>query len=102
MSYQTMFQSNQVIFIKEIGLLIFLSHISIYLEHSYINKRLYEFMELLNNSFVQVSKGSIVNIDYVNSVEVSFSGSLKIIMKNDLVDYISRSYVKSFKNKIGM
>ena len=36
MSYQTMFQSNQVIFIKEIGLLIFLSHISIYLEHSYL------------------------------------------------------------------
>ncbi|VEU80598.1 LytTR family DNA-binding domain-containing protein [Haploplasma axanthum] len=62
-----------------------------------MNKRLYEVKEILTNNFIQISKGTIINVDYVESVEVSFSGTLKVKLKNELQDYISRSYVKKFK-----
>ncbi len=66
------------------------------------NKKLYEFYELLTQDMIQISKGSLINTRYIKSVEVSFSGSLSVQMKNDLHDFIARRYVKSFKSHIGV
>lgn len=65
-------------------------------------KRLYEIKDSLGHKFIQISKSSIVYMDDVISVEVSFSGSLKVYLKNGLSDYISRFYVKSFKQYLGL
>lgn len=65
-------------------------------------KKLYEFKEILGYKFLQISKSSIVNMDYVLSVEVSYSCSLKVFLKNEQTDYISRFFVKSFKRYLGL
>lgn len=67
-----------------------------------LNERLYEIKKRLNAEFIQISKGSIINMRYVESVEASFSGSLKVHLKNGLSDYISRSYTKTFKAYLGI
>ncbi|NLN50824.1 MAG: LytTR family transcriptional regulator [Acholeplasmataceae bacterium] len=67
-----------------------------------LNKRLYEAKELLGSNFIQISKSSVVNVNYVESVEASFSGTLKVKLKNNLSDYISRFFVKDFKKYLGL
>lgn len=62
------------------------------------NKRLYEVPQLLGNQFMRISKNTYININYLESVEVAFSGMLKMKLKNGLTDYISRMYVKELKN----
>ncbi len=68
----------------------------------FLNKRLYEVKDVLGPNFIRISKGSILNIDYVESVESSFNGVLKVKLKNNQTDYISRLYVKAFKKQLGL
>ncbi|RGD75072.1 LytTR family DNA-binding domain-containing protein [Anaerofustis stercorihominis] len=68
----------------------------------YTNKRLYEVEELLGKDFIRVSKSTIVNIKKIDYVEPSFNCTMMIVMKNKVKDYISRRYLKSFKEKLGL
>lgn len=65
-------------------------------------KKLYELKEMLSNSsFVQINKGTIVNIDFVKSVQAEFSGNYTLRLKNNKeVLTISRKFFKEFKSKI--
>lgn len=65
-------------------------------------KKLYELNEMLSNtSFVQINKGTLVNIDYVKSVSAEFSGNYTVRLKNSKeILTISRKYFKEFKSKI--
>lgn len=67
--------------------------------------RLYELKERLcgstKNSFAQISKNTIVNVDFVRSIQAEFSGNYIAFLKNcsdKLI--ISRRYFKEFKEKI--
>lgn len=64
--------------------------------------KLYEVKELLSaQSFVQISKSTIVNIDHVRSIQAEFSGNYRIKLnsrKESLT--ISRKYFKDFKDRI--
>lgn len=65
-------------------------------------KKLYELKELLiSEPFAQINKGTLVNIDFVKSVQAEFSGnySLKLKTGKEILT-VSRKYFKEFKSKI--
>ena len=61
-----------------------------------------EFERLLGDPFIRISKSSIVNVNSVQSVKASFSGTLEITLQNGLEDVISRKYRMNFKKRIGV
>lgn len=67
-----------------------------------LDKPLYELENVLDMDFVRISKSAIVNINQINHVEASFNGTMELVMKNGVKDYISRSFRKSFKERLGL
>ncbi len=65
-------------------------------------KRLYELLDQLGDSFLQISKACAVNLSYIQSVEAGFGGSLLLKMKNGLSDYVSRKYLPDLKRYLGL
>lgn len=67
-----------------------------------LDKPLYELESILDIYFVRISKSAIVNINQIDHVEASFNGTMELVMKNGVTDYISRSFRKSFKERLGL
>ncbi len=67
-----------------------------------LDRPLYELEHILGNVFVRVSKSSIINIRQIRHVSAGFNGTLELVMKNGMEDYISRSFRKSFKERLGL
>lgn len=65
------------------------------------SKCLYEFEELLADSFVRISKTTLISIPKLKKIEPSFSGMLAIL-DNGKGDYISRKYLPLFKKRLGL
>lgn len=65
-------------------------------------KKLYELKESLSTEpFAQINKGTLVNIDFVKSVQAEFSGNYSLRLKTSKeILTISRKYFKEFKSKI--
>lgn len=65
-------------------------------------KKLYELKDLLaNESFAQINKGTLVNLDFVKSVQAEFSGNYTLKLKSSKeILTISRKFFKEFKDKI--
>ena len=65
-------------------------------------KKLYELKEALSTEpFAQINKGTLVNIDFVKSVQAEFSGNYSLRLKSGKeILTISRKYFKEFKSKI--
>lgn len=73
------------------------------LKNKYVlDKPLYELEHILDIHFVRISKSTIVNISQINHVEASLNGTMKLVMKNGITDYISRSFRKTFKERLGL
>ena len=67
-----------------------------------IKKPLYQIEEGLNQSFVRISKTTIVNLKKVDRVAPSLKGMMFIELKNGLKDNISRKYLPDFKNALDL
>lgn len=67
-----------------------------------LDKPLYELERILGDAFVRVSKSSIVNIRKISHISAGFNGTLELVMKNGITDYISRGFRKSFKERLGL
>ncbi|MBO4579064.1 MAG: LytTR family transcriptional regulator DNA-binding domain-containing protein [Clostridiales bacterium] len=65
-------------------------------------KRLYELAEQLGKGFMQISKSTLVNLSYMDSIEPGFGGTMLLKMKNGCKDYVSRTYLKDFKKYLGL
>lgn len=65
-------------------------------------KRLYELAEQLGKQFMQISKSTIINLSYMDSIEPGFSGTLLLKLKNGCKDYVSRTYLPEFKKYLGL
>lgn len=68
----------------------------------YSRKRLYELAEQLGTPFMQISKTTLVNLSYLDSVEAGFSGTMLLKLKNGCKDYVSRRYLPDFKKYLGL
>lgn len=64
--------------------------------------KLYELCNLLGSSgFVQISKGVVVNVNQVRSVEAEFSGNYTALLKDGKTHLtISRKYMKDFRKYV--
>lgn len=65
-------------------------------------KRLYEMESLLGNQFMRISKSTIINLKKVTRIEPSFNGTMLVVLKNGMKDYISRKYLPAFKKYLGL
>ena len=65
-------------------------------------KRLYEICRQLGKQFMQISKSTLINLSYMDSIESGFSGTLLLKMKNGCKDYVSRTYLPEFKRYLGL
>jgi DNA-binding LytR/AlgR family response regulator len=65
-------------------------------------QKLYELLgQLGSKSFVQVNKSTIVNLDFVKSIQAEFSGNYLIKLKNRKEKLtLSRKYFRDFKERI--
>lgn len=73
-----------------------------YKDRYILDKPLYELQNILNTHFVRISKSTIVNIDQISHVEASINGTMELVLKNGVTDYISRSFRKGFKERLGL
>ncbi|MGL4737820.1 MAG: LytTR family DNA-binding domain-containing protein [Cellulosilyticaceae bacterium] len=71
-------------------------------QHYSCTKRLYEVEQLLGPDFFRISKTTLVNLNFLDSVEPSFNGTMYLKLKNGSKDYISRKYLPEFKNYLGL
>ena len=65
-------------------------------------KRLYELADQLGKQFMQISKTTLINLSYMDSIEPGFSGTLLLELKNGDKDYVSRKYLPEFKKYLGL
>ncbi|WP_040928077.1 LytTR family DNA-binding domain-containing protein [Nosocomiicoccus massiliensis] len=66
-------------------------------------KSLSTFLDELNsNTFMQVSKSELLNIQMIKKVEPSFSGNLIAVMSNGQKVNISRRFVSILKERLGI
>lgn len=65
-------------------------------------KRLYEIEQQLGKQFMRISKSTLVNLTYLDSIEAGFNGTLLLKLKNGSRDYVSRTYLPKFKKYLGL
>ena len=65
-------------------------------------KRLYEIGQQLGRQFMQISKTTLINLSYMDSIEPGFGGTLLLKLKNGSKDYVSRKYLPEFKKYLGL
>lgn len=53
-------------------------------------------------NFIQISRHSIINIDHLESLSDSFSGNMMAKMTRGIKSSVSRKYVKSLMNYLGL
>jgi len=63
---------------------------------------LYKIKEKLDDSFIQVHRGYIVNIKQIVALEPWFNRTYLIVLKNGSKISVSRSYVKAIKQALGL
>jgi len=63
---------------------------------------LHELENQLGRDFIRISKSSIVHIRHVDHLSRYFNGTMYIVMKNGVNDTISRSFLASFKKRLGL
>ena len=78
--------------------------VNVYTENSnyLVKKPLYQVEEDLDQSFIRISKTTIVNLKKIDRVAPSLKGMMFIQLKNGLKDNISRKYLADFKNALDL
>lgn len=71
-------------------------------ENTYeVRERLYSLEEeLKDKGFIRISYSEIVNISLIDKMDMSYSGTIKMYMKNGDITYVSRRYVGKIKETL--
>ena len=64
--------------------------------------RLYQILENLNDDFVQVSRHSVINLNYLESLENGFAGNMVAILAEGLKTDVSRRYLSDLERELGL
>lgn len=67
-----------------------------------IKQRLYQLEEQLSDTFVRINQSCLVNLRRISRFDTSFSGSLRVTLKNGYTDFVSRRQVKYVKERLGL
>lgn len=66
-----------------------------------VKDRLYTLEELFKGrGFVRISNSEIVNAEQIEKLDMSYSGTIKMYMKNHDETYVSRRYVSRIKEEL--
>ena len=65
-----------------------------------IDLRLYQVLDILLTTFIQISQSEIVNIDAISHLKLTPNGLVEIFLKNESFTYSSRRYLKTIKEKL--
>ena len=65
-----------------------------------IDLRLYQVLEILPTTFIQISQSEIVNIDSISHLKLTPNGLVELFLKNESFTYSSRRYLKTIKEKL--
>lgn len=67
-----------------------------------INGHLNQYLRLFNpTKFVQISRSSVINLSFLESLEMGFAGSLIAKLSNEHKMIVSRRYVKKLYHRLG-
>ena len=65
--------------------------------------RLYELEEFLNqNQFIRISNSEIINLKMIRNFDLSFTGTIRVVLINGQVTFASRRYVAKIKKVLGL
>ena len=67
-----------------------------------LKMRLYQIEEMLDDDFIKINQSCIINIRQIKKFDSSFSGVLKVVLKNGYSDYVSRRNIKNVKERLGV
>ncbi|MFD1432053.1 LytTR family DNA-binding domain-containing protein [Lacticaseibacillus yichunensis] len=67
-----------------------------------LRERLYQLEAALPSNFIRVSKGEIVNGDSIDHLSVGLNGLINIAMQDGQVAMVSRRYMRSLKERLGL
>lgn len=67
-----------------------------------MKKRLYQLEEIVDDNFIKINQSCIVNVREIQKFDSSFSGVLKVVLKNGYSDYVSRRNIKTIKERLGV
>ncbi len=67
-----------------------------------VKMRMYQLEEMLDDNFIKINQSCIVSIRQIRNFDSSFSGVLKVVMKNGYSDYVSRRNIKKVKERLGV
>lgn len=64
-----------------------------------VNDRIYVLEELLQDrGFVRISNSELVNVRQIEKMDMSYAGTIKMLLKNGDETYVSRRYMKKIKD----
>ncbi len=64
--------------------------------------RLYQLEEMLDSNFMKINRGCLVNVKKIRKFEMSFGGTISVVLTNGFSDYISRRELKNVKRRMGL
>ena len=68
-----------------------------------VKKRIYQLEDILKpKKFVRISNSELINLNLVESFDLSYSGTISVKMKNNSKTFVSRRYVKKIKETLGI
>ncbi len=68
-----------------------------------VKKRIYQLEDILKSKkFVRISNSELINLNLVDSFDLSYSGTISVKMKNNSKTFVSRRYVKKIKETLGI
>ena len=67
-----------------------------------ISKKLYELEEQYEESFVRISKSELVSIKKIKSLDLSLTGTIKVVMRNGYETYSSRRNIVKIRERLAL
>lgn len=74
------------------------------MEDEYVVRlKMYELEERFRSTtFIRISQGELINLDYVKGLDLSYKGTIAVEFKSGDVSYVSRRSLKNFKKALGL
>lgn len=68
-----------------------------------VDQRIYELERRLpQNLFVRINQGELVNLDYVDHLDLSLTGTIGLVMTDGTRSFVSRRSLPAFKRALGI
>lgn len=68
----------------------------------WIQSPLYEIEKRLGKNFIRISHSEIINAKKIKNIDMSFTGTICLMLSNKQSSYCSRRYVKKIKEILGL